>query len=77
MIADNIHTLWMCIILFCLFTIDFLSYWSHLTPEALERISVGMVPSMVPAATSAQVLPVAAHTSYPDSPPRLKLTLLW
>ena len=71
MIADNIHTSWMCIILFCLFTIDFLSYWSHLTQEALERISVGMFPSMVPAfllcaATSAQVFPVAAHTCYPD-----------
>ena len=71
MIADNIHTSWMCIILFCLFTIDFLSYWSHLTQETLERISVGMFPSMVPAfllcaATSAQVFPVAAHTCYPD-----------
>lgn len=71
MIADNIHTSWMCIILFCLFTIDFLSYWSHLTQETLERISVDMVPSMVPAfllcaATSAQVLPVTAPISYPD-----------
>ena len=52
------------------FTIDCLSYWSHLTQGALERISVGMVPSMAPAfllctVFSAQVLPVAAHTSHP------------
>ena len=51
------------------FTIDCVSYQSHLTQRARERISANVVPLMAPscllfAAFSAQVLPVAVQTSY-------------